>query len=178
MLKERTASFYIGEDQWHCTTYPISEIDNIKCKSQSLIRRAYGTWMNLRDRGIPSLNGFNPGTILREDESGRISRIDTGEDPQQYKLLRIGPGEPAVHQLDLGNPFHRHGVIMEILECKETRRPIFQELKIRIGKKEENKRRLLLPFANTEGHVVAVYTVCCLRSSAPRRAVDFETMVQ
>lgn len=173
MLKERTASFYIGEDRWHCTTYPVSEIRKIERKSEYLIRRAYGAWAELRKKEPPLLDRFDPEAILRKDEAGRISRIDTEEDPQQYKILRIGPGNPVVRYIDLENPFHRHGILMEILECKETRQPLYQEIKVSIGGKEEHKLRLLLPFSDNDGNVIAVYTACCRVTSAARKAVDF-----
>lgn len=176
MLKERTASFYIGEDQWHCTTYPVSEISKIECKSENLIRWAYGAWTGLCEKDLPLLDRFNPEKILRKVETGRISRIDTEEDPQQYKILRIGPGRPIVRYLDFENPFHRNGILMEILECKETRRPMFQEIKVTISGKEEHKLRLLLPFADKDGNVAAVFTACCLIDSAARKPVDFATI--
>lgn len=178
MLKERTASFYIGDDQWHCTTYPVSEVTKITRKTEFLICRTYDAWKGLQDGKLPLLAGFDPKKILRKEESGRISRIDTEDEPKQFKVLRIGCGEPVVHPLAIENPFHRHGVIMEILECKETRQPLFQEVRITIGGKETHKRRLLLPFANEDGNVAAVISVCCLINAEARRIVDFAAMLR
>lgn len=178
MAKERTASFYIGEDQWHCTTYPISEISKIECKSEDLICRAYGAWAGLCGEELPLLEQFDPAAILRKNEAGRISRIDTTEDPQHYKVVTIGPGDPAIRRLNLENPFHRHGVLMEILECKETRQPIYQEVKVSIRGKDDHKLRLLLPFANNDGSVAAIFTACCPVTSDARKAVNFASILR
>lgn len=171
-MKERTASFYIGEDQWHCTTYSVADIGMIESASSYLIRRAYDAWKKLSARDIPREGDFDPAKLLRSGEPGRVSRIDTTVALQRYKIHRIGPGEPIVTDLDLENPFHRHGVLMEVLECKETRRPIYQEVHVTIGGKETHKRRLLLPFADEDGNVVAVVTACCLITSRARQAID------
>lgn len=177
MSKERTASFYIGDDQWHCTTYPVSEVTKITRKTEFLIRRAFDAWKGSQDGKLPLLAGFDPKKILRKEESGRISHIDTEDEPKQFKLLRLGIGETVVRPLAITNPFHRHGVIMEILECKETQQPIFQEVRITIGGKETHKRRLLLPFANEHGNVAAVISVCCLVTAEARRSIDFAAML-
>lgn len=177
MLKERTASFYIGEDQWHCTTYAISEIGKIESKSQYLIRRAYDAWAALCENGLPQVGRFDPTALLHADEAGRISRIDTGKEPSQFELLTVGPGERHARPLNPENPFHRHGVLMEVLECKETRQPIFQEVKLTIDGKERHKLRLLLPFADDAGDVATVYTACCLITGTVKKPVDFTAII-
>lgn len=169
----RKTSFYMGEDQLHCTTYSAAAVDKIEDKASYLIRRAYETWKNLSCSAAPRECGFEPLELIRGDEPGRISRVDTTVPPHSYSIQRIGPGEPVAFDLDLGNPFHRHGLFMEILECKETQKPIFQEIRVSIDGRERHKLRLLLPFGQDDGTIGAIYAMCCLVSATTRRTIDF-----
>lgn len=172
MIEQKT-SFYIGEDHLHCTTYSVAAVDKLENKSCYMIRRVYGAWKTLSYTGVPQECDFKPMELIRDDEPGRISRIDTTVPPHAISIHRIGPGDPAVINLDLGNPFHRHGLFMEILECKETQKPIFQEIRVSIGGRERHKLRLLLPFGQNRSTIGAIYATCCLVNTEARKVVDF-----
>lgn len=172
MIEQKT-SFYIGDDHMHCTTYSVAAVDKLENKSYYMIRRFYGAWKALANSGIPKECGFKPMELIRGDEPGRISRIDTTVPPHAISIHRIGPGDPAVYNLDLENPFHRHGLFMEILECKETQKPIFQEIRVSVGGREQHKLRLLLPFGRNDNTIGAIYATCCLVRATAQKTIDF-----
>jgi len=178
MQKERTASFYIGEDQWHCTTYPVSEIAKIECQSSYLIRRCYDMWRRLNNGDLPLISRFDPAELLPTNEGGRISFVDTREELSRYELRQFSPKAGTTKFLNPENPFHRHGVLMEILECKETAQPLFQEVWTNINGKEPHKLRLFLPFSDGRGTAATIIVVCCLIPEGARQIADIATIIR
>lgn len=176
-MKARTASFYIGDDQWHCTSYTIESLDDVESETETLFRNAYRAWMAAGSGEVPDRSQFTDDTFAQGDEHVLVSRVEFASQLQDFRMFKTSPAGPTITKINMDDPIERRGLVMEILECSETRLPMYQEVRTTVRRKDEHYWRLLLPVANDENEVVCVYIVHRFVSEAAPQRVDFAAML-
>lgn len=176
-MKARTASFYIGDDQWHCTNYTIESLDDVESETGALIRDAYRAWMAAGSGNVPDRAHFSDDAFIQSDEHVLVSRVEFASGLKDFRLFKSSPAGPTITTLNMDDPIERRGLVMEILECSETRLPMYQEVRTTVRRKDEHYWRLLLPVANDENEIVCVYIVHQFVSESEPRRVDFAAML-
>lgn len=176
-MKERTASFYVGDDQWHCTNYPIENIYEFETESGTLIPKAYRAWMAAGEGNLPDNAHFTDDAFVQSGDAIFVSRAEPARELREFRLFETGPAGPTETTINLDDPIKRRGLLMEILECIETRLPMYQEVRTTVRRKDEHYWRLLLPVVDDEGVIASIYIVHRPIKGDAHQRVEFATML-
>lgn len=178
--KEAHLSIKSGEDEWYCNSYSPDLIADRESRGPTVIYKAYQHWREHRDGDIPIDREFNPKRFLDRDEQRQLLHVETKRaNPQNYLIVsRSAATQTTVHCTlqSLLNPLHRRILQFDLLECKETRKPLYQGINQIFDGIEASYRRILLPVRDIAGPVTKVYSVYHLIGTYNMTPFDLESI--
>ena len=177
--KDSHLSIKAGNDEWYCDSYSADLIPIRERRGPTVIFKTFKHWCEQSGGDIPIDRHYDPKGILEPCEWKQLLHVET-ERPNPKNYLIVSPGtEPrnsVPHTLKLfANPLHQRILQFDLLECKETRRPLYQGINQNLDGVESTYRRVLLPVRNEEGKVTKVYSVYHLIESYHYSAFDMQT---
>jgi hypothetical protein len=178
--KEAHLSIKSGDDEWYCNSYSPDLIAKHERSGPTVIYKAYRHWCERCHDDIPVDSRFDPDSFLSGREQGQLLQVETKRaNPQNYLIVsRTVAAQTTVHcsLQNLLNPLHRRILQFDLLECKETRRPLYQGINQLLDGVEATYRRILLPVKDVDGKVTKVYSVYHLIESYDRIPLDLESI--
>ncbi len=178
--KEAHISIKSGDDEWYCSSYSPDLIAEHECAGPTVIFKAYRHWREQRDGDIPIDGRYNPHIFLDQDEQRQLLHVETKRaNPQNYLIVsHSAEAQTTVHCAlqSLLNPLHRRILQFDLLECKETRKPLYQGINQLFDGVEATYRRVLLPVRDINGLVTKVYSVYDLIGSFNMTPLDLESI--
>lgn len=178
--KEAHLSIKSGDDEWYCNSYSPELIAEHERNGPTAIFKAYQHWCERRGRDIPVDRHFNPRSFLGHDELRRLLHVETKRaNPKNYLIVsRSAAKQTTVHCTlqNLLNPLHRRILQFDLLECKETRKPLYQGINQLFDGIEATYRRVLLPVKDIDGPVTKVYSVYHLIGAYNMTPIDLESI--
>lgn len=178
--KEAHLSIKSGDDEWYCNSYSPDLIAEHEHNGPSVIYKAYRHWCDRRLGDIPVDCHFDPDSFLSGRELSQLLQVETKRaNPKNYLIVsRAVAAQTTVHCSLKGllNPLHRRILQFDLLECKETRRPLYQGINQLFDGVEASYRRVLLPVKDENSTVTKVYSVYHLIGSHDRMPLDLESI--
>lgn len=178
--KEAHLSIKSGNDEWYCNSYSPDLIADRESCGPTVIFKAYQHWCEQRDGDIPIDRQYSPHNFLNRDEQRQLLHVETKRaNPQNYLIVsRSAATQSTVHCTlqNLLNPLHRRILQFDLLECKETRKPLYQGINQIFDGVEASYRRVLLPVKEVDGRVAKVYSVYHLIGSYNLTPFDLESI--
>lgn len=178
--KEAHLSIKSGDDEWYCNSYSPELIADRERRGPTVIYKAYRHWREHWDGDIPIDQEFNPNRFLDLDEQRQLLHVETKRaNPQNYLIVsRSAATQTTVHCTlqSLLNPLHRRILQFDLLECKETRKPLYQGINQIFDGIEASYRRVLLPVKDIDGPVTKVYSVYHLIGTYNVTPFDLESI--
>ncbi len=178
--KEAHLSIKCGDDEWYCSSYSPNFIVDREGGGPTVIYKAYQHWREHQHDDIPIDREFIPHRFLDRDEQRQLLHVETKRaNPQNYLIVsRRAAEQTTVHCTlqSLLNPLHRRILQFDLLECKETRKPLYQGINQIFDGTEVSYRRILLPVRDIAGPVTKVYSVYHLIGSYSTTPFDLESI--